>query len=105
MNKWVCPPGMGHAALALDAKTVKRLNELPDDIEILRALPLPPHWSQAASETERQWQYTPPWGTAQPIYLHIQHRFLSRMATGQVLEIMGLDELLDRYRTMASRIA
>lgn len=95
---WVCPAGIGHCALALTALTIRRLHELPADVEIIRGLPhferIPP------AEHERDWTHQPAWDAPRAMYLLVRHRYFTRVPLGCVLEIVDLEGLLERYRAL-----
>lgn len=98
---WVCPEGMGHVALMVCGSEVRRLNELPHDVEVVRGLP---HFERhPPAEHERDWRHQPPWDEPRPIYLHVKHRYFVRIGPGELLMIMGLGELLEHYRCLESR--
>ena len=87
--------GMGEEALVVLLGNIRRLNELPADVEIVRVLPPPKHINE----------YGPEWVSRQapfpPLYLHIRHRYCVRVPISAPLMYDHLDNFLKRYRELA----
>lgn len=98
IQKWVCPPGIGDMAIQLTAITIRRLHELPADVEIIRALP--PYERPPDGGLDYEWRKQMAWEAPRAMFLHVRHRYCTRLTPGMLMEIIGLDEFIERYHTM-----
>lgn len=86
--------GMGDEGIRLGtAHELRRLHELPHDVEVVRILP----------NRDRSVQYDP-WRPTQvlvphlvPIFVHVRHRYCSRVPAGAHMSYDTLTNFLKRY--------
>lgn len=95
--------GMGEQALRIQVYELRRLHEIPGDVEILAVLPdLPRQHVTGYGEIPSAWVPHPkPAGGTSYLYLHIQHAYCFRgVEHGQVLTIENLDDFLKKYESL-----
>lgn len=115
--------GMGEQALRIYPDELRRLHEIPEEVDILKVLPEIPtapatvHVDRAGQlgygasvreyrwydELPREWIPHPKQGViyARCLYIHIQHRYCFRGTEhGQVLTIERLDDFLKKFKEL-----
>lgn len=111
--------GMGEQALSVKAEQLRRLHELPEDVDILGILPALPNQPKLRAfhdfpdmvevynyqdHLPREWVPYPQRVLAKErlLYLHIAHRYCFRgVHNGVPLCIEGFEEFLERYSKLA----
>jgi hypothetical protein len=85
----------GEQAIAIPAAELRKLCRLPDEVDIVCALPDP-----TMSHHPPEWR-TPDYESL--IYLKIRSQYAFRIAPRQILGIETLDDFLERYRMLRDR--
>jgi hypothetical protein len=93
MNRAELPPGMGDWALCLPLSQIRRLSELPGEVQVVSTLP---DHRDVEERLQNEWSMPPSLGY--PLYLHIRHRYFPRMPPKAILECITLDDVLERFK-------
>jgi hypothetical protein len=86
--------GMGDEVIGLPISELRRLSEIPADVQFIRILKHPRYGYQYDED------WTIPRNEEPTIYLHIRHRYCMRVSPGGMLAYGSLDEFLTRYRQL-----
>lgn len=112
--------GMGEEALRIEAHELRRIGEIPEEVEIVQILPeLPPHtkcvyvdggmgvgpapielWQE---KLPKEWVPHPlvkPPVKPRALYVHIKHRYCPRLPAGASLAYDSLDRFLRRFNSL-----
>lgn len=112
--------GMGEEALRIEAHELRRINEIPADVEIVQILPeLPPHskcvyvdggigigpapvevWQRKLPQEWVPNPIAPPPVQPRGLYIHIKHRYCLRVPAGASLTYDSLDRFLIRFHSI-----
>lgn len=84
--------GMGEEALMVPLDQIRRLNELPSEVEIVRVLPPP---TRGGRKYGSAWvRHDSPFPE---LFLHIRHRYCMRVSLGEALMYGSFEHFLSRY--------
>jgi hypothetical protein len=88
----------GDQVICIRVKNLRRLAELPENVEIIKLLsfPRPRNYYDVPDD----WIPQP---REIPVYLHIQHPFCVRCPPGGVMAIEDFDEFLKRFKELESQ--
>lgn len=87
--------GIGDQVISLPLKDLRRLAEVPPDVEFIRTLQAP-----SRRDYDATW-YLPE--IENQAFFHIRHRFCFRCQPGQVLCWERFDDFLARYKQLEER--
>jgi hypothetical protein len=99
-EKFTLPAGTGYYALYLPWDQLRRIAELPPDVETIRVLPgddKPP----MERANRNAWMADPP---PEPFYLLISHPYFPRVPPNCIYCVARLDEVLQQYHEVFHRI-
>ncbi len=99
-EKFTLPAGTGYYALFLPWDQLRRIAELPPDVEAVRVLPgddKPP----MMRANRNAWMAEPP---PEPFYLLIRHPYFPRVPPNAHYCVARMDEVLDQYRVIFKQL-
>lgn len=84
--------GVGNQIISIESSDLRRLADLPIDVEIVRTVPPP----------DRVYDVPISWTVPRPdqTFLYIRHRFCFRCAPGQIMCTEPFDQFLRRFKEL-----
>ena len=100
VEKFTVPPGHGYFALYLPWDQIRRLSELPADVEAVRVLPSGESPRQEY-EDRQAWRAQP---ARERFYLLLRHPYFPRVAPNGFYEVARMEKVLQQYADVAQSV-